>query len=57
MWWKIQVADIHLMHYAFHVLSRVAVSKSKWSKKNNLTETLKLRLHFLILKSADADAD
>lgn len=33
MWWKIQVADIHLMHYAFHVLSRVAVSKSKWSKK------------------------
>lgn len=33
MWWKIQVADIHLIHYAFHVLSRVAVSKSKWNKK------------------------
>lgn len=34
MWWKIQVADIHLMHYAFHVLSRVTVGRV-WHYWNN----------------------
>lgn len=45
MWWKIQVADIHLMHYAFHVLSRVAVSKSKWSKKKKSDRDTEIEIY------------
>lgn len=51
MWWKIQVADIHLMHYAFHVLSRVTVGRvwHYWNnkrKKKKLTQTsMKRNLH------------
>lgn len=48
MWWKIQVADIHLMHYAFHVLSRVTVARvwHYWNNKKKLTQTsMKRNLH------------
>lgn len=41
MWWKIQVADIHLMHYAFHVLSRVTVGRV-WHYWNNKRKIKKL---------------
>lgn len=59
MWWKIQVVDIHLMHYAFHVLSRVTVGRV-WHYWNNKKEKVDTNIHEekstrLSRKSADME--